>query len=72
MVPTDGKGSFWPSSFAGIGGAVGPLNGGGGERWGVAQWVCTQCSEPKKFRIAKVEFEYRFGQVVGTEVAGKG
>jgi hypothetical protein len=28
MVPTDGKGSFCPSSFAGIGGAVGPLNGG--------------------------------------------
>jgi hypothetical protein len=30
MVPIDGNGSFCPSSFAGIGGAVGPLNGGGG------------------------------------------
>jgi hypothetical protein len=30
MVPTDSNGSFWPSSFAGNGGAVGPLYGGGG------------------------------------------
>jgi hypothetical protein len=30
MVPMDCRGSFWPSSFAGIGGAVGPLKGGGG------------------------------------------
>jgi hypothetical protein len=28
MVPTDGSGSFCPSSFAGNGGAVGPLYGG--------------------------------------------
>jgi hypothetical protein len=32
MVPTDGNGSFWPSSFAGKGGAVGPLFGGGGDK----------------------------------------
>jgi hypothetical protein len=25
MVPTDGKGSLWPSSLAGSGGAEGPL-----------------------------------------------
>jgi hypothetical protein len=30
MVPTDGNESFWPSSFASAGGAVGPLCGGGG------------------------------------------
>jgi hypothetical protein len=30
MVPTDGNGSFWPSSFAGTGGVVGPLYGGRG------------------------------------------
>jgi hypothetical protein len=35
MVLTDGNGSFWPSSFAGAGGAVGPLYGGGG---GVMGW----------------------------------
>jgi hypothetical protein len=46
--------------------------GEAGERWGVAQWVCTQCSEPEEFGIAKVEVEYRLGQVVGIEVAGKG
>jgi hypothetical protein len=36
-----------------------------GERWGVAQWVCTQCFEPIKFGIAKVEAECRLGQVAG-------
>jgi hypothetical protein len=72
MVPTEGKGSFWPSSFVGIGGAVGPLNGGGGGAMGVAQWVCAQCFEPEKFGIAKVEVECRLGQVVGIGVAGKG
>jgi hypothetical protein len=71
MVLTDGRGSFWPSSFAGIGGAIGPLKGGGRERWGVAQWVCAQCSELGKFGIAKVEVEYRLGQVVGIKVAGR-
>jgi hypothetical protein len=30
MVPTDGNWSFWPSSFAGTGGAVGTLYGGVG------------------------------------------
>jgi hypothetical protein len=30
MVPTDGNGSFCPSSFTGAGRAVGPLYGGGG------------------------------------------
>jgi hypothetical protein len=39
---------------------------------GVAQWVCAQCSELGKFGIAKVEVEYRLGEVVGIEVAGKG
>jgi hypothetical protein len=34
MVPSDGKGSFWSSIFAGNGGAVGPLNGGGGGAMG--------------------------------------
>jgi hypothetical protein len=29
MVPTDDTGSFCPSSFAGNGGVVGPLYGGG-------------------------------------------
>jgi hypothetical protein len=72
MVPTDGRGSFWPSSFAGIGGVVGLLNGGGGGVMVDAQWVCPQCSEPEKFGIAKVEFEYRLGKVVGIEVAGMG
>jgi hypothetical protein len=72
MVPTDDRGSFWPSSFAGIGGAVGPLNGGGGERRGVAQWVCAQCFEPVRFGIAKVEPEYRLGYVTEIEVAEKG
>jgi hypothetical protein len=37
-----------------------------------AQWVYAQCSDPEKFGIAKVEFEYRLGQVVGIEVAGMG
>jgi hypothetical protein len=39
---------------------------------GVAQWVYTQCSKLGKFGIAKVEVEYRSGQVVRIEVAGKG
>jgi hypothetical protein len=43
-----------------------------GERWVVARWVCAQCSEPGKCGIANVEVEYRLGQVVGIEVAGKG
>jgi hypothetical protein len=43
-----------------------------GERWGVAQWVCGQCFEPGRFGIAKVEAEYRLGQVARIEVAGKG
>jgi hypothetical protein len=43
-----------------------------GKRWGVAQWVYAQCSELGKFVIAKVEVEYRLGEVVGIEVAGKG
>jgi hypothetical protein len=34
MVLIDGRGSFWPSIFAGIGGADGPLNGGGGGAMG--------------------------------------
>jgi hypothetical protein len=33
------------------------LKGGGGERWGVAQWVYAQYSELGKFVIAKVEVE---------------
>jgi hypothetical protein len=60
MVPTDGSGSFWPSSFAGKGRAVGPLYGGG-ERWGVDQWVCAQCFELGKPGIAKVVVEYSLG-----------
>jgi hypothetical protein len=42
------------------------------DRWGVARWGCAQCFELEKFGIAKVEVEYRLGQVVGIEVAGMG
>jgi hypothetical protein len=31
---------------------------GGGERWGVDQWVCAQCFELGKPGIAKVVVEY--------------
>jgi hypothetical protein len=48
------------------------LKGGGGERWGVAQWVCAQYSELGKFVIAKVEVENKLREVAGIGVAEKG
>jgi hypothetical protein len=53
MVPTDGSRSFWPSSFAGKGGAVGPFYVEEEERWGVDQWVYAQHFGPGRLRITR-------------------
>jgi hypothetical protein len=55
MVPIKGSGSFWPSTFAAKGGAVGPLYGEEEEeeRWGVDQWVYAPHFELRKPRIAR-------------------
>jgi hypothetical protein len=63
---------FDPLASLALAGQMGLRREEAGERWGVAQWVCAQYSELGKFVIAKVEVEYRLGEVVGIEVAGKG
>jgi hypothetical protein len=42
------------------------------EQWGIARWVCAQCSELGKFAIARAEAGDNWKVVAGIGAAGKG